>query len=81
MVKFFLDRAGVRMNMSDRSGYVVSDTSIRNNNDYISTWWCIKNDVNEFVKVNSFVFAVCLMKEKGNEGESCWYVYFQQEIW
>ena len=81
MVKFFLDRAGVRMNMSDRSGYVVSDTSIRNNNDYISTWWCIKNDVNEFVKVNSFVFAVCLMKGKGNEGESCWYVYFQQEIW
>jgi len=81
MIKFFLNRAGVRMNMSDGSGYVVSNTSIRNNNDYISTWWCIKNDVNEFVKVSSFVFAVCLMKGKGNESESCWYVYFQQDIW
>jgi len=44
------------MNMSDGSGYVVSNAGIWNNNDYISTWFLESQKRNFILFYFQFIF-------------------------
>ena len=63
----FLDIIKMRMDVRDICGNIVSNTSVRNNDDRFGIQWCIWEDIVKIMKISGFaffIFAVCSMKRK-----------------
>ena len=67
VMKSFLDRVGIWIDICNRSSNIIFDTCIRNNDDWIGTEKYVKNNIVKFVKVRGFgffIFTICSIKWK-----------------